>query len=253
MLLDRPAPQAIWPAGDQSHWRDAGAVFQRGEGGTGKWETKDKTLPSCWLAKIGALTFEIRLTGFGNVGLFPEHVTHWKWMADCIATREGAEVLNLFAYTGGASMACAAAGASVTHVDAAKSVNAWAKRNAELSGIRSGAIRYLAEDVMKITRRESRRGRRYDGIIIDPPTFGRGTKGEVWKIETDFFRLLEICQGLLKEDPLFLIITSHSPGITPSVLETLLAPMGPNVEAGEMILAGKNTRLPAGVYARCKP
>ena len=150
-------------------------------------------------------------------------------------------------------MACARAGAKVTHVDAAKSVNSWAKANADLSGIPAGGIRYLADDVVKFAKRELRRNKRYDGIILDPPTFGRGTKGEVWKIERDLHTLLELCRSLLGDKPLFCLLTSHSPGITPSVLRAMMLDMGSEIESGEMLLQGEGRALPSGAYARWAP
>lgn len=251
-IIDRPCPQAIWPRREKAGWKDAAATFLRGEGGSGEW-TSRKLLPESWPARIGDLEFEIRLTGFGNVGLFPEHACHWGWIADLLRGRADASVLNLFAYTGGATMACAAAGASVVHVDAARSVNNWAMINAQRSRLPEDAVRYLGDDALKLTRREGRRNRRYEGIILDPPTFGRGTKGEVWKIERDFFTLCEACREISSEMPLFALLTSHSPGVTPAVLRTMLAPWGGSVEAGEMLLAGGGPALPSGVYARWTP
>jgi 23S rRNA (cytosine1962-C5)-methyltransferase len=252
-IIDRPAPQAIWPAHDKTPWKEASAVFQRSEGGTGDWQISPGRLPENWRAAWNDLTFEIRPTGFGNVGLFPEHVCHWSWMADKLEGRDSLEVLNLFAYTGGATMACARAGARVTHVDAAKSVNGWAITNADLSSIPKDSIRYIADDALKFVKREARRGRRYDGIIMDPPTFGRGAKGEVWKIERDLHKLLEICRSLLSSNPLFLVVTSHSPGVTPRVLGSMLSSFGSRVEYGEMSLLGGGPPLPAGSFARWTP
>jgi 23S rRNA (cytosine1962-C5)-methyltransferase len=252
LVLDRPSPQAIWPTSPGAPWDDAAARFARGEGGTGDWETRG-AVPEGWTARRGALAFEIRLTGFGNVGLFPEHAGHFDWLAANLEDRRAPEVLNLFAYTGGASIACALAGARVTHVDAARSVNGWARANATASGVPDGAIRYLADDAVKLVKRELRRQRRYDGIIIDPPTFGRGTKGEVWKIERDLFALLELCGELLGPEPAFLLLTSHSPGVTPRVCRSLLASFGGTVDAGEMLLVGAGRPLPAGCHARWTP
>ncbi len=253
VLMNRPAPQAIWPANQNADWRQSQTIFNRGQGGTGHWEPQSQGLPQTWQAVWNDLTFEIRPTGFGNVGLFPEHTAHWTWMADQISRIEAPEVLNLFAYTGGASMVSARAGAQVTHVDAAKSVNGWAILNAERSKINNKAIRFLADDVLKFTKREKRRNKRYHGIIIDPPSFGRGTKGEVWKIERDLHLLLTLCHTLLVPQPLFVLLTSHSPGITPSVLSSLLSPFGNTVESGEMLLVGGGPPLPQGAYARWTP
>jgi 23S rRNA (cytosine1962-C5)-methyltransferase len=252
--IDRPCPQAIWPAGRAEAWAAAAAAFQRQEGGTGSWEIAREGVPEAWGARMGDLSFEIRLTGFGNVGLFPEHAAHWDWVRSVLGPRPGREVLNLFAYTGGASMACALAGATVTHVDSARAVNGWAMRNAAASGVPPDSIRYLAEDATRFARREQRRGKRYHGIVLDPPTFGRGAKGEVWKIERDLFPLIEVCAALLSDEPAFVLLTAHSPGVTPTVLRTLLVGLpGGRVEAGEMLLTGPGAPIPAGVYARWTP
>jgi 23S rRNA (cytosine1962-C5)-methyltransferase len=253
VVVDRPCPQAIWSADDSIKWKQAGAVFQRSEGGTGDWERFGNGFYESWSARWNDLSFLIRLTGFGNVGLFPEHTGHWGWMADLISANGGGRVLNLFAYTGGASMACARAGAEVTHVDSARSVNGWAMENAKRSGIPDDSVRYLEDDVLKFTGREIRRERKYEGIILDPPTFGRGPKGEVWKIERDFHNLVRDCTELLADDPLFVLLTSHSPGVTPSVLRALLSSLNGNVESGEMLLHGGGHALAAGGYVRWTP
>lgn len=253
IVLDRPCPQAIWPQADPPAWERADAAFARRESGQGDW-SKLPGAKESWRAAWRDLRFELRLTGFGNVGLFPEHAGHWEWMRALLAERPGARVLNLFGYTGGASLACAAAGAEVTHVDSARSVNGWAAANAALTPALPGAIRTLAEDALKFVRREARRGSRYDGIILDPPTFGRGTKGEVWKIERDLWPLLEGCARLLSDAPVFALLTAHSPGVTPRILEAGLARLGGpgRVELGEMLLTGAGPPLPAGAYARAE-
>jgi len=253
VLLDRPSAQAIWQRSHPEEWEGARAVFLRGEGGSGEWQTRGGELPESWTAAIGELEFEIRLTGFGNVGLFPEHASHFAWMRELVGGRDGARVLNLFAYTGGASIACALGGAQVVHVDSAKAVNGWARINAERSGVAEEAVRYLADDAIKLVKREIRRGNRYEGIVIDPPSFGRGPKGEVWKLERGLAPLIASCQELLADDPLFLLLTAHSPGITPAVLRAMLAPLGGAVESGEMLLAGGGPPLAAGAYARWTP
>ncbi len=251
LVLDRPCPQAIWPQADPARWKRVHAAFARKESGQGDW-AKLTGAKEAWPAAWGDVRFELRLTGFGNVGLFPEHAAHWAWMQALLRGRPKARVLNLFGYTGGASMACARAGADVTHVDAARSVNGWAAENAALSAPFAGAIRYLAEDAAKFVKREARRGSRYDGIILDPPTFGRGAKGEVWKIERDLWPLLDACAAILAEEPLFALLTAHSPGVTPRVLETALSRLGApkRIAFGEMLLKGAGPLLPAGAYAR---
>lgn len=251
-IIERPAPQAIWP-GTFLDNRRPDARFHRGKEGQGTWKGSTSKMPDAWQASLSRFPFEVRLTGFGNVGLFPEHASHWPWLSDRIKESGDVEVLNLFAYTGAASIFCAMEGARVTHVDAAKTVNAWAMLNASLCSVPDGAIRYLADDALKFVRREERRGRRYHGIIIDPPTFGRGPKGEVWKVENDFVTLVEACRSICHRDAAFLLVTAHSPGITPAVLRALLAGFGGAIESGEMLLGGGGPDLPAGAYARCSP
>jgi len=261
VLLDRPAAQAIWPAGSGAPWRSAHAAFQRGEGGTGDWQAGPTPAPGAWEVRWRDLAFELRLTGFGNVGLFPEHAGHWAWIEETVAARAAGgraapvEALNLFAYTGGASLAAAGAGARVTHVDGARAVNTWAALNAERSGVPADRLRLIADDALKFVRREMRRGHRYQLVVLDPPTFGRGPKGEVWKIERDLHALLTACADVLATDALGLLLTAHSPGVTPAVLRGMLPPLGGDVAAGEMLLAGPpgTPALPAGAYARWTP
>jgi 23S rRNA (cytosine1962-C5)-methyltransferase len=250
-VLDRPCPQAIWPKRHPERWLDISADFQRGDGGQGEW-TRARGTPEAWPSSWGAIRFEVRLTGFGNVGFFPEHTAHWSWMQGLLRDRPGARVLNLFAYTGGASAACAQAGAEVTHVDSARAVNGWAAENVARSAPVAGAVRFIAEDAAKFVKRDARRGRKYHGLVIDPPTFGRGAQGEVWKIERDLWPLLAACRELLADGPSFAVLTAHSPGVTPRVLaaalEALRAPT--SAESGEMLLAGGGRAVPAGAYAR---
>lgn len=253
VLLERPSPQAIWPKDKSGNWNNAAADFQRTEQGSGTWTARQLKRDVPWPAIWKDLQFEIRLTGFGNVGLFPEHTVHWDWMAGLLKGKQDPEVLNLFAYTGGASLACAAAGSRVTHVDSAKSVNTWAMRNAELSQTPENKIRFITDDAMKFVKREARRKRVYHGIILDPPTFGRGSKGEVWKIEKHLYNLVGDVESLLDKHALFVLLTSHSPGITPSILATVLSRLGGNTQYGEMLIEGNGPKLPAGVYARWTP
>jgi 23S rRNA (cytosine1962-C5)-methyltransferase len=249
VLIERPCPQAIWPERGAGVFGEAAAVFHRRKDGSGDWEQK-KTLCDAWKTTLCGIQLEVRLTGFGNVGVFPEHTAHWQWMCDCLAGIPNPEVLNLFGYTGGASLFLAKRGVRVTHVDAAKSANGWAGVNAAHSGIDKQTIRFLADDAYKFVKREIRRQRTYHGILLDPPTFGRGTKGEVWKIERDFFPLLDAIEGLLAPTARFVLVTSHSPGVTPSVLRALLFGYGGCVASGEMLLKGSGPEIPAGVYAR---
>lgn len=251
-ILDRPAPQAIWPQ-SPGPWDRANATFHRGEGGSGQWQTREMNRDDGWRVVFHDLTLELRLTGFGNVGLFPEHATHFDWLRQRLAGRDNARILNLFGYTGAASIVCALAGAHVVHVDAAKTVNNWAGLNARSCGLLKDRLRLLEDDALKLVRREARRGSTYDGILLDPPTFGRGPKGEVWKIEKDFAPLCHALSPLLSERPSFVLATSHSPGISGSVLQTLLTPLGGHVESGEMLLEGSGPPLPSGFFARWTP
>jgi 23S rRNA (cytosine1962-C5)-methyltransferase len=249
VLLDRPAPQAIWEPRPDAPWKEARARFDRKEGGSGDWSFRGGRLPEPWSATFAGGGFEIRLTGFGNVGLFPEHAAHFDWLAGILRDAREPEVLNLFAYTGAASLACARAGARVTHVDAARQVNGWARQNLERSGIPDGAVRFLADDACKLVQRELRRGRRYRVVLADPPSFGRGPGGEVWKLEEHLPALLSGCLELL-EDRGALLLSAHSPGITPGVLAALLRGAGGALETGEVLLAGGGPPLPSGVFAR---
>lgn len=222
-ILRRPDPQVIWPAtlGEKA-WNDAHGHYKRSSSGGGRWKFF-KQLPERWVISYGALKFYIRPTGFKHTGLFPEQAVNWDWLIKLIKSRTGAvRVLNLFAYTGGATIAAAFAGAEVCHVDAAKGMVTWAKENAALSGMAKRPIRWLIDDALKFVNREKRRGRLYQGIIMDPPSFGRGPNGEVWKIENELYGLTEICAQLLAEDALFFLINSYTTGLAPGVLHNML-------------------------------
>lgn len=225
VYLRRPDPQAIWPARDPSLWRKAQAHYHRSEKGGGSWEFFTK-LPDRWVMNYKNLRFYVRPTGFKHTGLFPEQAANWDWMTDLVAERvkQGREVrvLNLFAYTGGATVACAKAGASVCHVDAAKGMVAWAKDNARLSGLSDAPIRWIVDDCAKFVEREIRRGKTYDAIIMDPPSYGRGPGGEVWKLEESLYPFVKLCAGVLSDKPLFVLINSYTTGLAPSVLGYLL-------------------------------
>ena len=220
--LARPDPQTIWPpALSPKRWAEADAHYLRAGGG-GHWEFR-KTLPEEWVIGYGRLRFYVRPTGFKHTGLFPEQAVNWDWMSGLIARRgDTPRVLNLFGYTGGATAACAAAGAHVTHVDAAKGMVAWAKRNTELNAIPPERLRFIVEDANAFVQRELRRGRTYDAILMDPPSYGRGPSGEVWKLENELFPLVEACARLLSEQPLFFLINSYTTGFQPAVLTNVL-------------------------------
>ena len=240
----RPCSQALWSP-SMGKW-DADAIFSRDEGN--KWEGK---FPKEWIIEHDGLKFKIAPTDFGHLGIFPEHSFLWKWASGLV--KKGSNVLNLFAYSGGATLALAKAGASVCHVDASQGMVKWARENATLNGLEDCPIRWIVDDVMKFLKREIRRGRRYDGILFDPPSFGRGTKGEVFKIERDIRELLSACKALLSESPLFFACSNHTSSITPKVLEHLLEEILPGkVEAGELFLKGERD-IPTGSYARWQP
>lgn len=229
VLLARPDPQVIWHTPKGGRWDKTDARYHRSAEGGGNWE--QRTLKKNeWVIGYKNLRFMIRPTGFKHTGLFPEQAVNWDYMADAIK-RAGrpVKVLNLFAYTGGATLACAAAGASVVHVDAAKGMVQWARDNAKLSNLESAPIRWIVDDCKKFIEREIRRGNTYDGIVMDPPSYGRGPGGEVWKLEDNIFELCSLVAQLLSPDALFLLLNSYTTGLSPSVMQYLLA-----------VTAGKN-------------
>ncbi len=221
--LIRPDPQIIWKTPKDSAWETADARYLRSNKGGGHWEVYNKTKES-WSVKFGELTMLVRPTGFKHTGVFPEQAVNWEFFSKIIkeANRE-ISVLNLFAYTGGATLACAKAGASVCHVDASKGMVSWARENAALSGLENSPIRWIVDDCKKFVEREIRRGRRYDAVIMDPPSYGRGPNGEVWQLEDQIFDLVELCAGVLSENPLFFVINSYTAGLTPSVMKYVLS------------------------------
>ena len=257
ITLLRPDPQAVWPMVDQA----ADAVYLRSETGGGHWEFQ-KQLPEQWTIQYRDLSFIVRPTGFKHTGLFPEQAVNWDWMRGELArwkqqNARAPRVLNLFAYTGGATVACAAAGAEVVHVDAAKGMVAWAKNNAEASGLSDAFIRYIVDDCVKFVQRELRRGSKYDGIVMDPPSYGRGPTGELWKIEDDLYPLIASCAALLSDTPAFFLVNSYTTGLAPSVLKNVLRvalPEGVAVsdEVGLPIERGGLT-LPCGASGRWTP
>lgn len=256
-ILVRPDPQVIWQS-PRSHpgWKKPDAVYTRHESGGGQW-SKNK-LPPAWDLHWRDLTFRVKPTGFKHTGLFPEQAVNWAAMQEIVQKRSRAgrpfTVLNLFAYTGGATVACAKAGAKVTHVDAARGMVAWAKENAALSGVEA---RWIVDDCAAFAAREGRRGNRYDGIILDPPSYGRGPNGQVWKIEDDLYPFLESIVPLLSDDASFVFLNSYTTGLAPSVLRILLellvrARRGGYVEARELGLRIEKTEtyLPCGATGR---
>lgn len=253
VVFIRPCAQAVWEPNFPELWKEADATFSR-EGKEG-WSFR-RPLPSSWNLPIDDLIFKISPTDFGHVGLFPEQRDSWQWIKKQVALRQKPRVLNLFAYSGGASLAAAQAGAEVCHLDASKGMVSWARENAQLSKLSQAPIRWIVDDVIKFLKRELRREQRYDGIILDPPTFGRGSQGEVFKIDEQIQPLLGACRSLLSEQPLFVLFSCHTPGYSPLVVHHLLSQMmkgvSGNVESGEMVLRGAQEvlPLPSGTFAR---
>ena len=258
VILARPDPQIIWK--EKTHpkkWKNINATYHRSKTGGGAWEYKKK-MPNQWQIKYKELTFNIKPMGFKHTGLFPEQAVNWDWMMNKIrkANRD-IKVLNLFAYTGGATVACAAAGASVCHVDSSKGMVTWAKENIASSGLAERPVRYIVDDVVKFVNREIRRGNKYDAIIMDPPSYGRGANGEVWQFENNIYDLVDLCTRVLSDKPLFFLINSYTTGISSKVLENILnLTVSKNykgkVSSGEIGLPMENSKLvlPCGIFGR---
>ena len=226
-ILIRPDPQAIWHTPRRMElWRNASARYLRARTGGGHWEKQN--LPDQWTVRYHDLTFAVKPMNFKHTGLFPEQAVNWDFMAEQIRKAQircpgkRVKALNLFAYTGGATAACAKAGAEVCHVDAAKGMVAWAKENAKRSGLEQAPIRWIVDDCGKFVEREIRRGRRYDAVVMDPPSYGRGPGGEIWKLEDNLYEFVKLCVGVLSENPVFVVINSYTTGLAPSVLRYLL-------------------------------
>ncbi len=256
-ILVRPDPQVIWDVGHKNpRWHKPDGHYHRSAKGGGEWEFFD--LPDQWSISYKSLTFNLKPFSFKHTGLFPEQAVNWDWCSDRIRNAgRPVKILNLFAYTGGATLAAAAAGASVTHVDASKGMVGWAKENAASSGLSEAPIRWLVDDCVKFVEREIRRGNHYDGIIMDPPSYGRGPKGEIWKIEDAIYPLVLLCEQLLSDNPLFFIINSYTTGLAPSVLTYMLTMAlcdrhGGAVESDEIGLpvSGTSLALPCGATGR---
>ena len=222
-VLVRPDPQVVWkrePA--DPRWQQADGVYHRSAQGGGRWEMR-RRLPEKWTIRWGELTLVVSPTGFKHTGVFPEQAVNWEWYQKKIAAAgRPIRVLNRFGYTGGATLACAAAGASVCHVDASKGIVAWARENAAASGLTDRPIRWIVDDCAKFVAREIRRGSFYDAIIMDPPSYGRGPGGEVWKLEDNIYDLMTLCEGVLSKDPLFVAVNSYTTGLSPAVMEYIL-------------------------------
>ena len=256
-ILLRPDPQVIWDTEKKvPQWKKLNGHYHRSSKGGGEWEFFN--LPEQWSINYKELTFQLKPFSFKHTGLFPEQAANWDWFGNKIRNAgRPVKVLNLFAYTGGATLAAANAGASVTHVDASKGMVAWAKENAKSSGLEDAPIRWIVDDCVKFVEREIRRGNRYDAIIMDPPSYGRGPKGEIWKIEDAIYPLVKLCGQLLSDDPLFFLINSYTTGLAPSVLTYMLGTVvqpkfGGIVKSDEIGLPVSHTGLvlPCGASGR---
>lgn len=270
-ILSRPDPQAIWkPHMGSSYWQTADAIFKGSEKGSGVWVKKNATIPDSWIMRFGDISFLVKLTSFKHTGVFPEQSIHWGWMKAQIANgnpstvlRTGSQmanrnvkVLNLFGYTGIASLVCAKAGAEVTHVDASKPTITWARENQKQSGLENKPIRWILDDALKFVQREVKRGVRYDGIIMDPPIYGHGPGGEIWDFQKSFPELMNVCRQVLSDAPLFVIINAYAISASALMLGNVLADymkdLEGNIEVGELALEEKDTTrlLSTGIFAR---
>ena len=263
VVLSRPDPQIIWKNKSfPNKWKEINAVYKRSKTGGGAWDFKKK-IPKQWQVKYKNLIFNIKPMGFKHTGLFPEQAVNWDWMISKIKNeKRDIKVLNLFAYTGGATVACLSAGASVCHVDSSRGMVSWAKENVVSSGLQDRPVRYIVDDVVKFVQREIRRGNKYDAIIMDPPSYGRGANGEVWKFEENLPILIELCMQVLSDNPLFFLINSYTTGTSSMVLENLLKmnmrkkygkkAQNGIFENGEVGLPMTNSDfiLPCGIYSK---
>ena len=250
VTLARPCAQALWRPSCPALWTRATASFDREDGN--RWHGRS-ALPKDWTIATAGMRFKLGGTDFGHLGLFPEQRAQWRWIREKVNGERGkVSVLNLFAYSGGSTVAAAQGGAEVCHLDAAKGMVQWARENAALNGLADHPIRWIADDAHKFMAREVRRGRRYDAIILDPPTFGHGANGETYKIERDLKTTLELTRQLLSEHPIFVLFSSHSPGLSCRVAENILGQIFPQatLESGEMLLEGKGLSCPSGVFCR---
>ena len=255
-VIERPCAQAVWNPTQSKLWQIADATFSRKNGL--QWQNRD-ALPESWIVEIEDVRMKLSTTDFGHLGVFPETRELWRWIRETIHIQskkrsEPLQFLNLFAYSGGATLAAAQSGAHCCHVDASKGMVAWARENAALNNLDNHPIRWIVDDVNKFLQRELRRGRRYDAVLLDPPSFGRGKSGELYKIEHALMETLELVKKVLSEQAAFVYLTSHTPGFTPTVLNNLLQDLLPKgtVEMGEMLLQGKpeTYEVPSGTWAR---
>ena len=255
-VLARPCSQAMWlPSRSDSEWRAADASFDREDGN--RWHGR-ANLPKEWSIETAGVKFKLGGTDFGHLGIFPEQRAQWRWMTNFLSSRPKSpgspppSVLNLFAYSGGSTMSAALGGAEVCHLDASKGMVEWARENAALNGLANAPIRWIVDDAHKFMKREIRRGRRYDAVVLDPPTFGRGAGGETYKIERDLEETLSLVCELLSPSPLFVLFSSHTPGLSCHVAENVMSQRFPSaeLESGEMLLEGRGLQCPSGIFCR---
>ena len=256
VYLLRPDPEIIWDNGNLSekYQNKINAIYHRSNKGGGSWENI-KSVPDSWQIKYHNLTFNLKQMGFKHTGIFPEQAVNWDYMVNKIqAAKRDIKVLNLFAYTGAATVACLSAGASVTHIDSSKGMVLWAKENVKSSGVDDTKVRFLVDDCLKFVKREIRRGNTYDAIIMDPPSYGRGTNGEIWSFEDSINELIELCTKLLSPHPLFFIVNSYSTGVSPYIIGNILKLLikDGNITCEEIGLPIKNNNLilPCGSFTR---
>ena len=257
VILIRPDPQVIWNTEKTDPlWKNAHARYLRSSTGGGRWQIYKK-IPDSWQIRYRDLLFNVKPMGFKHTGIFPEQATNWDFVSDCIKSSDRElNILNLFGYTGCASIACLKAGACVCHVDASKGMVAWAKENAASSAVADKPVRWIVDDCVKFVQREIRRGRRYDGIILDPPSYGRGPSGEIWKLEDNIYSFLELCSQALSDDARFVILNSYTTGLSPAVMAYMLRALiekkrGGKVSSDEIGLRSKDSGfvLPCGSTA----
>jgi len=258
-ILNRPDPSIIWNKEINNElWASADATYERSSSGGGNWQNVTKKMPDSWIISYDDLKFNLKLMGFKHTGLFPEQAVNWRLIKEIIknANRE-VKVLNLFAYTGAASIAALSEGASVVHVDSSKGMIEWAKENVKVNGLNDKPIRFIVDDVIKFVKREKRRGNKYDIIIMDPPTFGRGTSGEIWNLEDNLFDLVNECSNLLTDDALLFLINSYTTGVPKTILENILQlavneKISGSIESYELGLPMKDSNLvlPCGMSAK---
>lgn len=258
-ILLRPDPVAIWSTSNDKLWDKPDAIYMRSSSGGGKWQFYNKSMPEYWNLKYKNIVFKVQPTGFKHTGIFPEQASNWDWICNIVKEKKVANIINLFGYTGIASIIAALNGANVCHVDASKGSIKWCKENMQLSQVPDGRIRLITDDCMKFIRRDERRKKKYDAIIMDPPSFGRGVSGEVWKLEKDLWNLLTTCKNILSDNPKFILINSYTHGLSPLSIYNIsmdcfgsLLQENSNIACGEIGLPFRQNRrvMPCGTYCR---